>query len=55
MALFILQYGNIVYANHGTIFGKIVWGKLIYYTVYEDTQKVAEFDDYLATHEFADA
>ena len=43
--------GVVVYANCGTIFGKIVWGKLTSYAVYEDTQKVAEFDDYLALHE----
>lgn len=43
--------GNVVYTNCGTIFGKIVWGKLTSYVVYEDTQKVAEFDEYLASHE----
>ena len=37
--------------NRGTIFGKIVWGKVTYYEVNEDTQKVAELDEYLASHE----
>ena len=43
--------GDVVYSNRGTIFGTIVRGKLTYYEVYEDTQKVAEFDQYLASHE----
>ena len=43
--------GEIVYTNGGTIFGKIVWGKLTSYVVYEDTQKVAQFDEYLSSHE----
>jgi ketosteroid isomerase-like protein len=45
--------GAIVYENRGVIFGRAAWGKLTYYTVYEDTQKVAEFDQYLAEHETA--
>jgi ketosteroid isomerase-like protein len=43
--------GEVVYANRGTIFGKIVWGKLTYHEVNEDTQKVAELDEYLTLHE----
>jgi ketosteroid isomerase-like protein len=43
--------GDVVYANHGTIFGKIAWGRLTYHEVNEDTQKVVDLDDYLATHE----
>ncbi|MBV9229038.1 MAG: nuclear transport factor 2 family protein [Chloroflexi bacterium] len=43
--------GNVVYTNHGTIFGKIVWGKLTYYELHEDTEKVTAFDKYLALHE----
>jgi hypothetical protein len=30
---------------------KIAWGKVTYYEVNEDTQKVAEFDEWLASHE----
>ncbi len=47
--------GNVVYSNQGTIFGKIVWGKMTYYEVHEDTQKSAEFDKYLALHESTSA
>jgi ketosteroid isomerase-like protein len=47
--------GNVVYSNWGTIFCKIVWGKVTYYEVHEDTQKVAEFDEYLALHELTGA
>jgi|SRR5215204_1756892 len=43
--------GTIVYSNRGTIFAKIAWGKVTYYEVNEDTQKVAEFDEWLAAHE----
>jgi ketosteroid isomerase-like protein len=43
--------GTVVYSNQGTIFGTIVWGKLTYYEVHEDTQKSAAFDEYLALHE----
>lgn len=43
--------GEVVYDNRGTFFGKIVWGKITYYEVHEDTQKVAELDEYLASHE----
>ena len=40
--------GASVYTNRGVIFGKVVWGKIVYEEVFEDTQKVAELDDYLA-------
>jgi len=43
--------GEVVYANRGTILAKIAWGEVTYYEVNEDTQKVAEFDEWLATHE----
>ena len=42
--------GTRVYENHGVLFAKMAWGKIKYGTVYEDTQKVADFDDYLAEH-----
>jgi hypothetical protein len=41
--------GNVVYENQGVIVGKIVWGKIRSYTVFEDTQKVADLDEYLAS------
>jgi ketosteroid isomerase-like protein len=43
--------GEVVYANRGTIFARIAWGRITYYEVHEDTQKVAELDEYLALHE----
>lgn len=43
--------GDVVYANRGTILAKIAWGKVTYYEVNEDSQKVAEFDEWLASHE----
>jgi hypothetical protein len=43
--------GEVVYANRGTIFGKFVWGKLIYHEISEDTQKLVELDELLASHE----
>ena len=41
--------GNVVYENRGVIMGKIAWGKIKSYEVFEDTQKVAAFDEYLAS------
>ncbi len=43
--------GKVVYDNRGMIFGKVVWGKIKSYEVYVDTQKLAEFDEYLESHE----
>jgi len=39
--------GTIVYENRGVIFGRIAWGRLKYYEVNEDTEKVTAFDEYL--------
>lgn len=43
--------GEVVYRNRGVIYGKIAWGKIKHYEVFEDTEKVAEFDRYLETRE----
>jgi uncharacterized protein (TIGR02246 family) len=43
--------GEVVYENRGQFFGRIAWGKLKYYELHEDTEKVAEFDLWLAEHE----
>jgi hypothetical protein len=43
--------GTIVYTNRGMIFGKIAWGKITYYEIHEDTEKVVALDAYLASHE----
>jgi hypothetical protein len=47
--------GNVVYANRGVIYGKGAWGKMKRYEVFEDTEKVAEFDKYLEANEAARA
>lgn len=43
--------GQPVYENTGVLLATMSWGKIRFGTVYEDTQKVAAFDDYLAHHE----
>ncbi len=43
--------GEVVYANRAFEYAKIRWGKIKFVEVYEDTQKAAELDEYLASHE----
>lgn len=43
--------GTLIYSNRALIFAKTAWGKIHFQETYEDTQKVAEFDEYSATHE----
>jgi ketosteroid isomerase-like protein len=43
--------GTIVYTNRGMVFGKIAWGKITSYEIHEDTEKVVELDEYVASHE----
>jgi ketosteroid isomerase-like protein len=40
--------GRHVYANVGVIYGKVAWGKVVAFTVYEDTQKLPPLDEHLA-------
>ena len=40
--------GNVVYENRAVIFGRVVWGKIVYHEDFEDTQKAEAFDRYLA-------
>jgi len=40
--------GERVYENRYVIWGRIAWGLLREYEVYEDTQKSKAFDEYLA-------
>jgi ketosteroid isomerase-like protein len=47
----IVADGTIVYTNRGVIFGKIAWGKITYYEVHEDTEKVVALDEYVASRE----
>ncbi len=43
--------GERVYENRYVIWGRMSWGLLREYEVYEDTQKAKDFDDWLAEHE----
>ncbi|MEX0682868.1 MAG: nuclear transport factor 2 family protein [Dehalococcoidia bacterium] len=45
--------GTVVYSNRALIYAQTAWGKIRYQEDYEDTQKVAAFDEYLAKHELA--
>ena len=40
--------GNVVYENRAVMFGRVVWGKIVYHEDFEDTQQVEAFDRYLA-------
>ena len=42
--------GVIVYENRFVIWGRLAWGRLREYEVYEDTQKSAQLDAWLAEH-----
>ena len=43
--------GELVYENRYVIWGRMSWGKLKDYEVYEDTEKAAALDDYLRANE----
>lgn len=43
--------GRIVYENRGVIYARAAWGKIRHYEVFEDTEKVADLDRYLAQNE----
>ncbi|HEY3728236.1 MAG TPA: hypothetical protein VGL51_13735 [Solirubrobacteraceae bacterium] len=43
--------GELVYENRFVIWGQLRWGRLKDYEVYEDTEKAAALDEYLAEHE----
>jgi ketosteroid isomerase-like protein len=47
--------GATVYSNRYVIWGRMAWGLLREYEVYEDTQRLPALDEYLATHENAAA
>jgi ketosteroid isomerase-like protein len=40
--------GNLIYENRYVIWGRMSWGRLKAYEVYEDTQKADALDEYLA-------
>jgi ketosteroid isomerase-like protein len=43
--------GERIYSNRFVIWGKLSWGRLKVYEVYEDTEKAADLDRYLEAHE----
>ncbi len=43
--------GTVVYDNRAVLFGRMVWGRIVYHEDFEDTQKVEAFDRYLARRE----
>jgi ketosteroid isomerase-like protein len=43
--------GETVYANRFVIWGRMAWGRLKEYEVYEDTIKPRALDEYLAVHQ----
>jgi ketosteroid isomerase-like protein len=43
--------GALVYENDAIVLVKARWGKIVYEQVYEDTEKVAEFDRWLERNE----
>jgi ketosteroid isomerase-like protein len=42
--------GHTVYENRYVIWGRMAWGRLKEYEVYEDTHKANQLDGYLTTH-----
>jgi hypothetical protein len=42
--------GELVYENRFVIWGHLRWGRLVDYEVYEDTEKSAALDVWLAEH-----
>ena len=45
--------GAIVYENRFVIWGRMAWGRLKEYEVYEDTHRANELDTYLEAHQSA--
>jgi ketosteroid isomerase-like protein len=43
--------GERVYTNRFVIWGRLRWGRLAEYEVYEDTEKATALDEYLEEHE----
>lgn len=45
--------GRSIYSNRYVIWGRMAWGLLREYEVYEDTQRLKGLDEYLASRESA--
>ena len=43
--------GKVIYENRSVLYGRAVWGKIVYQEDFEDTHKVEAFDAYLAARE----
>jgi len=43
--------GEVVYENRGVIYARMRWGKIVFQEDFEDTDKVAAFDEWLKAHE----
>jgi uncharacterized protein (TIGR02246 family) len=43
--------GTVVYENRAMVVARAAWGKILHEEIYEDTQKVAAWDEYLEEHE----
>jgi len=41
--------GTVIYENRAVLFGRVVWGKIVYQEGFEDTCKADKFDVYLQT------
>ena len=40
--------GKLIYENRAVLYGRVVWGKIVYQEDFEDTHKVEAFDAHLA-------
>jgi len=48
------ETGLLTYENRAALFGRVVWGKIVYQEDFEDTEKVEAFDAYLGSRRQAD-
>ncbi len=46
--------GSPIYENRAMLFGRVVWGKIVYQEDFEDTKKVEAFDAYLESRRQTD-
>jgi ketosteroid isomerase-like protein len=46
--------GTPIYENRAVLFGRVVWGKIVYQEDFEDTKKVEAFDAYLESRRHND-
>ena len=46
--------GALAYENRAVLYGRVVWGKIVYQEDYEDTKKVEAFDAYLEAWQQSD-